>query len=146
MIEKLENDYKVALKSKDSLKVMVLRTVKSNLKLKALDKKSELNDEEITEVISKEIKQRKDSIVEFNKANRTDLVEKEQKELDILINYMPVQLTDNELGGIISEVFLKIKPSSSKDIGLIMKEITPLVKGKTDMKELMEIIKSKLNV
>lgn len=146
MIERLDNDYKDSLKAKDSLKVMVLRTIKSNIKLKTLDKKSDLTEEEITDIIGKEIKQRKDSITEFNKANRLDLVEKEQNELNILMEYMPTQLSEEELNEIISKVFDLVNPTSSKDIGNVMKEITPLVKGKTDMKVLMEIIKGKLSV
>lgn len=145
MLEKLDNDYKEALRNKESLKVTVLRTIKANIKLRAIDKKTDLTEEEITEVISKEIKQRKDSITEFTKASRMDLVTKEQEELDLLMIYMPKQLTSEELDKIIEEVFTKVNPTSSKEIGQVMKEITPLVKGKTDMKLLMDIIKNKLS-
>lgn len=143
MLEKLDNDYKIAFKNKEMVKVTVLRTIKSNIKLKAIDKKRDLEEEEIIEVITKEIKQRKDSINEYTKASRFDLVTKEQEELDILNEYLPKQLTACELDEIITSVFNKVNPTSSKEIGLVMKEITPLVKGKTDMKELMDIIKNK---
>lgn len=146
MKDRLNVEYKEALLNKDSNKVMILRTIKSNVKLREIDKKSELTEEEIIEVVSKEIKQRKDSINEFSKANRMDLVDKEQAELDILMAYMPVQLRKEELDVIIEEVFSNVNPTSTKDIGNVMKEITPLVKGKTDMKELMDIIKCKLSV
>ena len=145
MIEQIETDYKAALKNKETLKVTVLRTIKANIKLKEIDKKDKLTEEELVMVVSKEIKQRKDSIEEFTKANRMDLVEKEEAELNILTAYMPTQLTSEELDKIIDEVFGKVNPTSSKEIGMIMKEITPLVKGKTDMKELMNIIKNRLD-
>ena len=87
---------------------------------------------------------RNDSIKEFEKANRTDLVEQNQKEIAILNTYMPEQLSDEEVNKIIDEAFAKLNPTSSKDMGIIMKEISPKVKGKADMGKVNSIIKDKL--
>ena len=87
---------------------------------------------------------RNDSITEFEKAGRIDLIEQNKKEIDLLNKYMPEQLTDEEVNNIIEKAFEKIKPSSAKDMGLIMKEVSPLLKGKADMGKVNAIIKEKL--
>ena len=88
---------------------------------------------------------RNDSISEFEKAGRQDLADKTKEEVTILNDYLPKQLTAEEVNAIIDEAFAKINPTSGKDMGLIMREVTPLLKGKTDMKQVSEIIKNKLN-
>ena len=118
--------------------------VKGAIQLSKINLKHELSDEEVVDVISKQIKMRKDSINEFNKAERTDLAEQNQKEIDILNTYMPEQLSESEINEIIEEAFSKINPTSQKQMGLIMKEISPKLKGKADMGEVNKIIKSKL--
>ena len=118
--------------------------VKGAIQLSKINLKHELSDEEVVDVISKQIKMRKDSINEFNKAGRTDLAEQNQKEIDILNTYMPEQLSESEINEIIEEAFSKINPTSQKQMGLIMKEISPKLKGKADMGEVNKIIKSKL--
>ena len=87
---------------------------------------------------------RNDSITEFSKANRTDLVEQYQKEITLLEGYMPEQLSIEEINKIIDEAFTKVNPTSSKDMGLIMKEVSPKLKGKADMSNVSTIIKEKL--
>ena len=87
---------------------------------------------------------RKDSISEFEKGNRTDLIEKTQSEIDILMNYLPEQLTEEEMLKVIDEIFEEIKPESQKDMGKVMKEATARLKGKTDMKEVSNIIRERL--
>ena len=143
--DRIMNDLKEAMKNKDSFKLGVIRMVKGAIQLEKINKKRDLTDEEVIDVISKQIKLRKDSINEFSKAGRTDLVETTEKEVDILNEYMPEQLSIEEVNKIIEEVFAKINPTSQKDMGLIMKEVTPKVKGKTDMGEVSKIIKEKLS-
>ena len=87
---------------------------------------------------------RNDSIAEFEKGGREDLVEQNKKEIEILNRYMPVQLTDEEVNQIIDEAFANVNPTSNKDMGLIMKEVTPKLKGKTDMAKVSAIIKDRL--
>lgn len=132
------------MKNKDSFSLGVIRMVKGAIQLEKINKKRELNDDEVIAVISKQIKMRNDSIKEFEKANRTDLVEQNQKEIAILNTYMPEQLSDEEVNKIIDEAFAKLNPTSSKDMGIIMKEISPKVKGKADMGKVNSIIKDKL--
>lgn len=143
--EKIMEELKNSMKNKDSFRLGVIRMVKGAVQLEKINKKRELTDEEIIDVISKQIKLRKDSINEFIKAGRNDLVDNTKREVEILNEYMPEQLSIEEVNRIINESFEKIKPVSPKDMGIIMKEVTPLLKGKTDMGEVSKIIKEKLN-
>ncbi len=143
--DRIMNDLKESMKKKDSFKLSVIRMVKGAIQLEKINKKRDLTDEEVIDVISKQIKLRKDSINEFTKAGRNDLVENTQKEVEILNEYMPEQLSSEEVNKIIDEAFLKLNPTSSKDMGLIIKEISPKVKGRTDMGEVSKIIKDKLS-
>lgn len=145
LLDTINNDMKNYMKEKDSFSLGVVRMVKGAIQLESINKKKELTDEEIISVISKQIKMRKDSIVEFEKGNRQDLVEQNKKEIEILNKYMPEQLSMEEINKIIDEAFLLIKPTSSKEQGLIMKEITPKLKGRADMSLVSGIIKGRLN-
>lgn len=145
LLDTINNDMKNYMKVKDSFSLGVVRMVKGAIQLESINKKKELTDEEIISVISKQIKMRKDSIVEFEKGNRQDLVEQNKKEIEILNKYMPEQLSMEEINKIIDEAFLLIKPTSSKEQGLIMKEITPKLKGRADMSLVSGIIKGRLN-
>ena len=144
LLEQLNKDMVVSMKNKDSFSLGVIRMAKGAIQLEAINKKKELTDEDVVTVISKQIKMRNDSIVEFTKAGRTDLVEQNQKEIEILNKYMPAQLSSEEVDKIIQEAFDKLNPTS-KDMGLIMKEISPKLKGKADMSKVNAIIKEKLN-
>ena len=145
MEEKLHEDLIKAMKEKDKETLNVLRSVKAAIQLEVINNKRTCCDDLILDVISKQIKMRKDSISEFTKASRQDLIDEYQKEIDILKKYLPEQLTEDELNKIIDDVFKKVNPSSIKDLGIIMKEITPLVKNKCDMKSLNERLRSRLN-
>lgn len=145
LLDTINNDMKNYMKEKDSFSLGVVRMVKGAIQLESINEKKELTDEEIISVISKQIKMRKDSIVEFEKGNRQDLVEQNKKEIEILNKYMPEQLSMEEINKIIDEAFLLIKPISSKEQGLIMKEITPKLKGRADMSLVSGIIKDRLN-
>lgn len=145
LLDTINNDMKNYMKEKDSFSLGVVRMVKGAIQLESINKKKELTDEEIISVISKQIKMRNDSIVEFEKGNRQDLVEQNKKEIEILNKYMPEQLSMEEINKIIDEAFLLIKPTSSKEQGLIMKEITPKLKGRADMSLVSGIIKDRLN-
>ena len=144
MRNQILEDLKTAMKNQDKLRLSVIRMVKSSIQMEELNKKRELNDDEVIDIISKQIKTRKDSINEFEKGGRQDLVEATQKEIDILTEYLPKQLTEEEITAIIDKAFEDIKPQSMKDMGRIMKEITPQVKGKADMGKISSIIKSRL--
>lgn len=119
--------------------------LKSDIQMAELNKKSELTDDEIVSIVSKQIKMRKDSIKEFEKGNRNDLIEQSEQEIKILKKYLPEQLTEEEVTDIINNVFSKVNPTSSSDMGKIMGALTPLVKGKTDMVIVSKIVKEKLS-
>ena len=145
LAEKINEDVKTAMKNQDKEKLNVIRMVKSAIQLAKIEAKHDLSDDEVVDVIAKQIKMRKDSIIEFKKASRDDLAENYQKEIEILQEYMPEPLSLEEVEKVIDEAFEKIKPTSPKQMGLIMKEVTPKVKGKFDMGEVSKIIKEKLN-
>ena len=144
LLEQLSKDMVEAMKNKDSFTLGVIRMAKGAIQLEGINKKKELTDEDVVSVISKQIKMRNDSISEFTKANRTDLVEQNKKEIEILSKYMPEQLSLDEVNKILDEAFALINPTTSKDMGLIMKEVSPKLKGKADMAKVNAIIKEKL--
>ena len=142
--ERINNDLKEAMKSKDSFRLSVIRMVKGAMQLAKPNPREELTDDDVITVISKQIKMRNDSIKEFEAAGRSDLVEQNKKEIEILNTYMPKQLSEEELTEIIDKVFEEVKPTSEKDMGLIMKNISPLVKGKADMSLVNKLVKERL--
>ena len=144
LLEIITNDMKTAMKERDSFKLGVIRMAKGAISLEAINKKRDLTNEEMIDVVVKQIKLRKDSIAEFTKANRQDLVEQNEKEIEVLNKYLPEQLSNSEVKQIIDEAIAKINPTSSKDMGLIMKEVTPKLKGKADMGQVTANIKERL--
>ncbi len=145
LYDKMKNDLIQAMKDKDRDRLTVLRLVKGAMQLEHINNRREENEELFIDVVSKQIKSRNESIVEFEKGNRQDLIDQTQKEIDILKEYLPKQLSEEEVDSIIDEVFNKVNPTSPKDMGLIMREATPLLRGKADMKLVSEKIKEKIN-
>jgi len=145
LVEKINEDMKLAMKSQDKETLNVIRMVKSAIQLSKIELKHELSDEEVIDVISKQIKMRKDSILEFSKASREDLIAQYQSEIDVLNKYMPEQLSLDEVNKIIDDAFLIVNPTSQKQMGLIMKEVNPKVRGKFDMGEVSKLIKDRLS-
>lgn len=145
MLEKFNKDIIAAMKTKDQVRLTVLRMVKGAMQLESINNKKELNDDLLIDCVSKQIKLRNDSIMEFEKANRTDLVDKNKEEIEVLKEYLPVQMSVEELDKVLDEVFALVKPTSAKDMGLIMREVTPKVKGRADMKLVSEKIKERLS-
>ena len=121
MKNKILEDLKLAMKAQDKEKLSVVRMVKGAIQMEELNKKRELNDDEVIAIISKQIKSRKEAIVEFEKANRNDLIDQNQKEIEILNTYMPEQLSDEEVNKVIDEAFAKINPTSERDMGSVSK-------------------------
>lgn len=145
MYNKIKSDIVTAMKEKDTVKLQTLRGVKGEIDLEHINKKIEIDDNLVIDVVSHQIKTRKESILEFEKGNRQDLIDKTNLEIELLSVYLPEQLSSDELNNIIDSVFDKVKPTGQKDMGLIMKELNPLVKGKCDMKEVSSLIKDKLS-
>lgn len=145
LTEKVSNDLKEAMKNKEKVKLNVIRMLKSSIQMKKIEVGHDLTDEEVIELISKQIKMRNESIKEFEKGNRNDLKEEYQNEIDILSQYMPEQMTLEEVEEIVKKAFEKINPTGMKQMGLIMKEVTPQIKGRFDMGQVSQLIKEKLS-
>lgn len=145
MRDRILNDLKTAMKNQDKDTLKVIRMVKGSMQLQEINLKRELNDEEVIGVISKEIKTRRDSIKDFERGNRQDLVDETNKEIEILESYLPEQLSDEEISKIIDDVFSKVSPCGMQDMGKIMEMVTPLVKGKADMGTVSSKVREKLS-
>jgi uncharacterized protein YqeY len=144
LLQKLDDDLKLALKASDRLKVSVLRMAKAALKNRQIDKRGELSEEDIISVISTLSKQGKESIEQFSKAEREDLAEKERQELLILQSYLPKQLTTEELDVIIVETIEETSSKGIEDFGKVMRLVMPRVKGAADGKIVNQRVKDLL--
>ena len=142
--EKINEDLKEAMKNKDSFKLGVIRMIKGAMQLAKKNPREELTDDDVINVLSKQVKMRREAIEQFEKAGSNDLVEQNKKEIEILSSYMPEELSMEELNKILDKVFDEVKPSSPKDMGLVMREVTPLLKGKADMSHVSSLIKERL--
>lgn len=144
MKDRILKDIVTSMKEKDKERLSVLRMVKGAIQLEEINKKETLKDEDVIGVLAKQIKTRKESIVEFEKGNRQDLIDQTNREIAILEEYMPEQLSMEEVEKIIADAFESVKPESMKDMGRIMKEVTPKLKGKADMSMVSTKIRTKL--
>ena len=145
MYEKINEDLKNAMKEKDTFKLSVLRMLKSALQLEQIAKKHELDDNEIAAVLKKQVKLRKDSLEEYKKYDKTELVESLEKEIAILDAYLPEEMSEEEINNIVDEAINEVKPSSMKDMGLVMKKVNELLVGKNaDMSLVSKLVKEKI--
>ena len=135
---------KSAMRSKDSARLGTIRLLLAAIKQKEVDERIELIDANIISIIDKMLKQRRDSIEAFSKANRNDLVEKEEFELKVLQDYMPEQLTEQQVEKIIIDAIENTGANSMRDMGSIMNILKPKLAGKTNMAEVSQKIKLKL--
>lgn len=145
LLEKFKQDLITAMKEKDKVKLNTLRGVKGAMQLEVINNKKEENDDLLLSVINKQIKMRNDSIEEFKKGSRDDLVKAYEDEIEILKAYMPEELSEEEIDKIIDEAIKSLGADNIKQMGLIMKEITPKVKNRCDMKVVSNKIREKLN-
>lgn len=145
MLEKFQKDMIKAMKEKNKEELSVLRMAKGAMDKIRIDQKKEVDDQLLIEVIAKEIKSRNDSIAEFKKGGREDLVSKTENEIDILKRYLPEQLSEEEIDKIIDEVFVELSPQGMKDMGKVMSMVSPKVKGCFDMGVVSSKIKSRLS-
>ena len=143
--EKITEDMKSAMRNKESSKLGVIRLLLAAMKQKEVDERVELNDGDILKIIEKMLKQRRDSIEAFSKANRKDLVDKEEFEVSFLQQYLPEQLNDSEIDKIIDDEILVSGASTIKDMGLVMSSVKVKVAGKANMADVSQKIKNKLS-
>lgn len=144
MYDSIKSEIVKAMKEHNRERLNVLRMVKASVDLEHIDKKVEINDELVLSVVLKQVKMREDSIEQYSKTSRSDLVEKETMELNILKEFLPKPLTDSEVDELISEAIDEIKPEGMKDMGKVMGYLSPKVKGRTDQKALSMKIKERL--
>lgn len=144
MFDQINNDLKEAMKSQDKFKLSVLRMLKSNLQAAKIENKGELSDDQAIAVIKKQVKVRESSKEEYLSYNRQDLAENLEKEIAVLKEYLPEELSDDEIDRIIDEVFEQEKPESIKDMGRIIKSVASIVGVKADMSQVSKKIKDKL--
>jgi uncharacterized protein len=143
--EKILNGYKEALKSKDSLRSSVLSFLRAQiLNLAVEKKKNSLDDADVVSVIRKQIKQRQDSIEQFTKGNRSDLAEKEAREMEILKGYLPQELSPDEVKKIVEESIASAQATGIKDMGRVMKDVVGKVAGQADGKLVSDLVKDAL--
>ena len=132
LLSSIQEEVKTALKSGEKFRASTLRLIVSALKLEEKNKAKALTDNEALEILTKMIKQRKDSISQFETANRMELAQKEKDEIEIIQNYLPEQLSDEELSVLINEVIKEINAESIKDMGKVMGILKPKITGKAD--------------
>lgn len=139
--DRLTNDLKESMKKKELVRKSVITLIRADIKQYEVDNRVELDDEKILTLIAKQMKQRKDALEEFKKADRTDLIEQTNEEIQILSLYLPEQLDDDELEEIVRKVVDDVGATSMKDMGKIMGKAMPLVNGRADGKRINEMVK-----
>lgn len=142
--EKLQEDLKSSMKNKDTIRKSVVTLIRAAIKQHEVDNRVELADDAIIDIISKQLKQRKDSLAEFEKANRDDLVEETKSEIQVLEGYLPQQLSEEELEKIVIETIAEVGATSIKDMGKIMATIKPKTAGRADGRKINELVKKNL--
>ena len=142
--DRLADEMKAAMKSRDELRLSSIRLIRAAVKNREIEQKRELDDPGITEIIGTLVKQRRESIRLFSEASRPDLVEKEERELAVLLDFLPVQLSPDELGEIVDQVMAETGAVGAADVGKVMKALMPRVAGRADGREVSDLVRRKL--
>ena len=143
--ETISTDFITAYKAKETEKVSVLRMAQSAIKNAEIDTGKELDDAQTLEILTKQAKQRKDAIIQFEKGNRPDLAEKEKNELSILETYLPKQLSEEEVTLVVKKAIKETGTTSKADMGKVMGKIMPQLKGRADGSMISRIVSANLN-
>lgn len=142
--EQLFADLKTAMKEKDTIKKDTIQLIRSGVLQIEKDSKVELDDEGVIEVISKQLKSRRDSLPDYEKSGRQDLIEKLNKEIEVLLSYLPEQLSEDEIQKIVEDAIAQTGASTIKDMGKVMGIVTAKAKGRADMKIVGGLVKKML--
>ena len=142
--DKLLQDLKEAMKEKDTVRKNTVQLVRLGILQIEKDKKIELDDEGVLDVISKELKKRRDSMPDYVKSGRQDLIDNLNKEIEVLLTYLPKQLTEDEIKVIVEEAVKETGAATMKDMGKVMANVTPKVKGRADNKIVSGLVKQML--
>ena len=143
--ERLVEEMKEAMKARDEIRLSAIRLVRSTVKNREIEKRRELDEQEIIEVISALVKQRRESIRMFRDAGREELVAKEERELEVLLSFLPAQLSPDEIRSFVNQAVAETGASSPADMGRVMKALLPMVAGKADGKLVSELVKQALS-
>lgn len=143
--ERLQEDWKTALKAKEKFKASVLSTAKAAILLVEKTDGVTLEDDKVIEILAKEVKQRREAMLEFEKGNRQDLVDQSKAEIEILLGYLPQQLNEDEILQLVKDTATEIGANNIKDMGKLMSAVRPKVVGKADGKLVSRIVKDFLN-
>ncbi|NLJ99537.1 MAG: GatB/YqeY domain-containing protein [Tissierellia bacterium] len=130
--DRLMEDLKDSMRNKDTVKKNTITMIRAAIKQKEVDERIELEDEAILDIISKQLKERNNAIEDFKKGDRQDLVDTTKEEIEILLNYLPKQLTEEEVKEIVAKTIDEVNAKSMKDIGVVMQSVMPKVKGRAD--------------
>ena len=142
---RITEDMKNAMRAKDSVRLGAIRLLQSAIKQREVDERIELDDMQVIEAIEKMLKQRRDSIFQYEAANRHDLADVEKFEVTVLQEYLPQALTDDEVGAILEQVIAETGAIGIKDMSKVMAAVKPLVVGRADMGKISGLIKTKLS-
>jgi uncharacterized protein YqeY len=142
--QQLMEDMNLAMKSGKKTEVDTIRMLRAQIKSAAIDKKDKLSEDDLAQILQKEVKKRREAIELFRKGNREDLVKKEEAEIEIISKYLPEQLSDSDLNKIISSTIESLQVSGEKDIGRVMGAVMPQVRGKADGKIVQQKVKDYL--
>ena len=140
----ISEDMKTFMRAKDTARLGAVRLLQASIKQKEIDDRVELTDDQVLSVIQKMLKQRKDSIEAYQKADRQDLIDQEQLEIDVLSKYMPEPLTDDEVSKIIDKVISEVNATDMKDIGKVVGVLKSKISGRADMGQVSKIVREKL--
>ena len=139
--EQLDDAMKAAMKARDTLRLSAVRMVRAAIKNREIDTHTELDDQAVTDVITTMAKQRRESIRMYREGNRFELAEKEELELAVLLEFLPTQLSPDEIDTLVRQTILDIQATDVKDMGRVMKAVTPLTAGKADGKAVNEAVR-----
>lgn len=142
--DQLMQDLKEAMKNKEDVRKSVITLIRAAVKQREVDERVELSEKQVQDIIAKQLKQRRDSLEEFKKAGREDLIEQTQKEIDIITTYLPAQLSIEEIETLVDEAIAETGATSVKDMGKIMSVLNPRTKGRADGKVVNEVVRKKL--
>ena len=143
--EKIQDDMKTAMRAKEKQRLGAIRLIQAAIKQKEVDERISLDDSQVIAILDKMLKQRRDSLAQYEKAGRTDLVEQEAFEIELIKSYLPQSLSEAELKQLIDNAIEQTGATSSKDMGKVMGILKPQVQGRADMKQVSELVKQQLH-
>ena len=144
LIDRIKEEQKLAMKAKDKLRLGTIRLALSAIKQREVDERITLNDDDIVAILTKMVKQRRDSVAQYESANRQDLADAESAEITVLEGFMPQPLTDDEITSLIEQAMSAANASGMQDMGKVMGVLKPQIQGRADMGKVSGLVKAKL--